>query len=89
MEAAQQAAEAWTRASYLDQNGPTLSLIFSATIGHVAAIAKKGQVIPGFTCVCVLGRGIWANYPATMTVNLRHPRVRRRRGLHYANHDLS
>ena len=54
--------------TYVDQNGLTQSLIFSTTMDTLATIAKKGQVITGFTGICVLGRGIGANYPASMTV---------------------
>ena len=41
-----------------DQSGLTQSLIFSTTMDTLATIAKKGQVITGFTGICLLGRGI-------------------------------
>jgi hypothetical protein len=54
--------------TYVDQNGPTQSLSFSTTTDTLATIAQKGQVIPGFTSLCVLGPGNERGYPASMTV---------------------
>jgi hypothetical protein len=54
--------------TYVDQNGLTQSLSFSTTTDTLATIAQKGQVIPGLTSYCVLGRGRGAGYPASMTV---------------------
>lgn len=54
--------------TYVDQNSLTRSLRFSTTTDTLATIAHKGQVIPGFKCLCVLGPGRWAGYPASMTV---------------------
>ena len=55
--------------AYVDQNGLTQSLRFSTTAADtVAAIHQKGQVIPGFTSLCVLGPGKKTGYPASMTV---------------------
>ncbi len=54
--------------TYVDQNGLTQSLSFSATAGTVATITQMGQVIPGFKFMCVLGVGKWMFYPANMSV---------------------
>jgi hypothetical protein len=54
--------------TYVDQNGLTQSLSFSTTTDTLATIARKGQVIPGFKSLCVLGPGSGAGYPASMTV---------------------
>src|SRR4051794_21731116 len=43
--------------TYVDQNGVTQSLSFSATTDTVATITQKDQVIPGFTSLCVAGPG--------------------------------
>src|SRR6185295_1707776 len=37
---------------YVDQNGTTQSLGFSATSSTSATLAGNGQVIPGFTSLC-------------------------------------
>jgi hypothetical protein len=55
--------------SYIDQNRVTQSLSLSTTTGTTATLARKGQVIPGFTSLCVLGPGNEKGYPASMTVN--------------------
>jgi hypothetical protein len=52
---------------YVDQNGNTQSLSFSTTTGTSATLAKKAQVIGGFTGLCVTGPGNTAPYPASMT----------------------
>ena len=53
---------------YVDETGATQSLNFSATTDTLATIAQKGQVIPGFKSLCVMGPGRWKGYPAAMTV---------------------
>jgi hypothetical protein len=55
--------------SYIDANGVTQALSFSATTGATATLTQKGQVIPGFASLCVLGPGNATRYPASMTVN--------------------
>jgi hypothetical protein len=55
-------------ATYVDQNGRTQSLSFSPATDTVATITRKGQVIPGFPSLCVLGPGNEKFYPGTMTV---------------------
>lgn len=54
--------------TYVDQNGLTQSLSFSTTTGTLATIGQRGQVIPGFKSLCVLGPGTGTGYPASMTV---------------------
>jgi hypothetical protein len=54
--------------TYVDQDGLTQSLSFSATTDTVASITRKGQVIPGFTSLCVLGPGKETFHPARMSV---------------------
>jgi hypothetical protein len=54
--------------TYVDQNGLIQSLRFSTTTDTLAIIAQKGQAIPGFKSLCVLGLGSGAGYPASMTV---------------------
>jgi hypothetical protein len=55
--------------TYIDHNGATQSLSFSITTGSTAALAHKGQVIHGFSSLCVLGPGNEKGYPASMTVD--------------------
>jgi hypothetical protein len=55
--------------SYIDASGVTQSLSFSATTGATATLTQKGQVIPGFGSLCVLGPGNATRYPASMAVN--------------------
>src|SRR4051812_45348954 len=55
--------------TYTDQNSVTQSLSFSPTTRTSAALARKGQVIPGFSSHCVRGPGSDRAYPATMTVS--------------------
>jgi hypothetical protein len=55
--------------SYIDQNGVTQSLSFSTTTGTTATLARRGQVIQGFTSLCVLGPGKETFHQASMTVN--------------------
>jgi hypothetical protein len=55
--------------TYVDQNGLTQSLSFSAmTDTGAATITQLGQVIPGFKSLCVLGPGKETGYPASMSV---------------------
>ena len=54
--------------TYVDPNGVTQSLSFSPTADAVAAITRKGQAIPGFKSVCVLGPGKETFHPASMSV---------------------
>ena len=53
---------------YVDQNGLTQSLSFSKQTPTLATIGRKGQVIPGFSSLCVVGPGNTTRYPASMTV---------------------
>src|SRR5260370_10058140 len=39
--------------TYVNQDGLTQSLSFSTTTDTLATIARTGQVIPGFTSLCV------------------------------------
>jgi hypothetical protein len=55
--------------TYVDQDGLTQSLSFSTTTDTLATLAPRGQVIPGFKSLCVLGPGRWKGYPASMTVS--------------------
>ena len=55
--------------SYIDQNRVTQSLSLSTTTGTTATLARKGQVIPGFTSLCVLGPRNEKGYSASLTVN--------------------
>jgi len=55
--------------AYVDQDGLTQSLSFSAATNTLATIAQKGQVIPGFKTLCVQGPGRWTGYPGSMTVS--------------------
>jgi hypothetical protein len=55
------------KSTYVDQNGVTQSLTFSTTTGTSATLAEKGQVIPGFTGLCVMGPGNERTYPVSMT----------------------
>jgi hypothetical protein len=54
--------------TYVDQNGLTKSLTLAMKTQTLATIIQKGQVIPGFKSLCVLGPGKEGPYPATMTV---------------------
>jgi hypothetical protein len=54
-------------ATHVDQNGVTQSVSFSPTTGTSAALTEAGQVIPGFTGLCVMGPGNERAYPASMT----------------------
>jgi len=55
--------------TYVDQSGVIQTLAFSTTAATQATLAGKGQAIPGFTSLCVLGPGNEQGYPATMTVD--------------------
>lgn len=55
--------------TYVDQNGLTQSVNFSTMTGTAATVAQRGQVIPGFSSLCVVGPGRESRYPASMTVN--------------------
>jgi hypothetical protein len=55
--------------TYVDQNGIIQSLAFSPTATTQATLAGAGQVIPGFSSLCVQGPGNEGGYPATMTVD--------------------
>jgi hypothetical protein len=54
-------------ATYVDQNGLTLSASFSMTTGATATLAPADQVIPGFHSLCVKGPRDQTPYPASMT----------------------
>ena len=55
--------------SYGDDNRSTQSFGFSTTTGTTATLTQKGQVISGFTSLCVQGPGNENRNPASMTVN--------------------
>jgi hypothetical protein len=55
------------QATYVDWNGLTQSVSFSTTTGTSATLTQAGQVLPGFTSLCVEGPGDEAPYPASMT----------------------
>jgi hypothetical protein len=57
------------QATYVDQNGVTRSVGFSATTGTTATLTPAGQVIPGFTSICVMGVGVSNEsfHPASLT----------------------
>src|SRR5262245_22496748 len=46
------------QATYVDWNGLTQSASFSTTTVTSATLAPAGQVIPGFTSICVMGVGV-------------------------------
>jgi hypothetical protein len=54
--------------TYVDQNGLTQLLRFSTETDTLATIHEKGQVIPGFTSLCVVGPGKQTGSPASLTV---------------------
>jgi len=54
--------------TFVDQNGLSQSLSFSATTDTVATITQMGQVIPGFKSLCVLGPGRETGHAANMSV---------------------
>jgi hypothetical protein len=54
--------------TYVDQNGLTQTLRFSAETDTSATIHEKGQTIPGFTSLCVVGPGRQTGSPASLTV---------------------
>ena len=54
-------------ARYVDQNGVTQTVSFSTTTGTTATLTPSGQVLPGFTSLCVLGPRDESPYPASMT----------------------
>jgi hypothetical protein len=54
--------------TYVDQNGVTQSVRFSTTSGTSAAVTQTGQVIPGFTGLCVMGPRNEIAYPASMNI---------------------
>jgi len=54
-------------ASYVDQNGVIQSVGFSMTTGTSATLTQAGQVIPGFSSLCVMGPRNEMGYPASMT----------------------
>jgi hypothetical protein len=54
-------------ATYVDQSGVTQSVSFSTTTGTSATLTQAGQVIPGFTSLCVMGPRNETAYPASMT----------------------
>jgi hypothetical protein len=55
--------------TYVDQNGVTQSLRFSAVTRTLATIGREGQSILGLRSLCVQGPGRMAGYPASMSVN--------------------
>jgi hypothetical protein len=54
-------------ATYVDQNGATQTVSFSMTTGTSATLSPAGQVLPGFTGLCVKGPRDETPYPASMT----------------------
>jgi len=55
------------QATYVDWNDRTQSVSFSTTTSTSATLTPAGQVLPGFTSLCVKGPRDQAPYPASMT----------------------
>jgi hypothetical protein len=56
-------------ATYVDENGVSQSLRFTATTNTSATLAQPSQVRSGFASFCVEGIGAATPYPATMTAS--------------------